>query len=144
MIERDVKKLILSSYSTDIYDINYDLKFDEKLSFISGDSGIGKTFLYEALRASSARDNKIICLNIDMRHTNIHDIISKAKNKLIVIDNADTILPKGSGIRSLIARDNQNQYIIFGRDPSGLGVTSKRYSELKQVGNKIILEYPLL
>ena len=59
--------------------------------------------------------------------------IKRSKGKLFVIDNADILLD--DSIRSYIALDNNNQYIIIGRNPTGLLLSMDEIYELKSEAN---------
>ena len=58
----------------------------------------------------------------------IKEIISKEKGKLIVIDNADILLDDDT--RKYISLDEQNQYLIIGRNPRNLFTTKDNLFEL--------------
>lgn len=78
----------------------------------------------------------ILCLNYLDYHRNIKEIISQAKAKLIVIDNADILLDDDT--RKYISLDDKNQYLIIGRNPKNLFATKENLFELvsKKVGEQ--------
>lgn len=71
---------------------------------------------------------KIVCLNYQDYQKNIKKIISDAKGKLIVIDNADILLDNDT--RKYISLDDKNQYLLIGRNPKNLFTTSDNLFEL--------------
>lgn len=126
------------------YDIK--LKFNSRITLIQGDSGTGKTYIYQILdTVRIAKEyNNIVCYNsryLSNEHASLLDKIQNLKDKLIVIDNAEIIL--GSKERKYIMMDHSNQYIIFGRDVTGLGLSERCIGELRTKRNSIELVYPL-
>ena len=65
--------------------------------------------------------------------------LEKYKNKLVVIDNAELLLNKSS--RTFIANDEDNQYVIIGRNIEGLGVMKKGFCRVVDEGKTIELQY---
>lgn len=63
-------------------------------------------------------DKRIRCFNYLDQKKNYKASIKNSKDKLFVIDNADILLD--DKIRQYIAFDAQNQYVIIGRNPTGL------------------------
>ena len=56
-------------------------------------------------------------------------VVNRSKGKLIIIDNADILLD--DAMRSYIALDGNNQYIIIGRNPTGLLLNIDEVYELQ-------------
>lgn len=102
--------------------------FQNNITFLMGDSGIGKSFIYSILQETSVEDERIICINYLDVHKNIFYIIQNAKKKLVIIDNADSLLT--DEMRKWIAFDRDNQYLIIGRNPSNLMLTKENLFEL--------------
>ena len=59
-----------------------------------------------------------MCFNYLDQKKNYKASIKNLKDKLFVIDNADILLD--DKMRQYIAFDAQNQYVIIGRNPTGL------------------------
>lgn len=59
----------------------------------------------------------------------LNEIQKRSKGKLIIIDNADILLD--DAMRSYIALDGNNQYIIIGRNPTGLLLNIDEVYELQ-------------
>ena len=104
---------------------SYDLIFDDRITLVGGDSGTGKTVLYEILE--------------DLRLTDEYKAI-KLFN-FIVIDNADILID--DDIRRFINFEFSNQYMLFLRNCDGLNVSDKSFKVLKLEDNRITLEEEL-
>jgi len=113
------KTVLLDRYQTKDNNVLFDLQFRDKLTLISGDSGIGKTMLFKAIeRDVLLGKNMIICLNYDdIPSGNIEHTLNTVKNKVIVIDNGDISLNNMQKAR--VSLDNQNQYVIFAHSTDG-------------------------
>ena len=59
---------------------------------------------------------------------NYKSAIKQSKGKLFIIDNADLLLD--DSIREYIAMDGLNQYIIIGRNPTGLQLCQNEIYDL--------------
>lgn len=105
-----------------------DFKLEYNITFIIGDSGTGKSAVYSFFQEMSAEDKSIRCFNYLDKSKRYTSTIKQSKNKLFIIDNADILL--NDDIRSYIARDAQNQYIIIGRNPTGLLLSADEVFEL--------------
>ncbi len=105
-----------------------DLHLNSNVTFVSGDSGTGKSAVYALLYEYSSEVSAIRCLNYVDYNKDYKDTIKNAKGKLFVIDNADLMLD--DEMRQQIALDAENQYIIIGRNPSGLMLSQDEIYEL--------------
>ena len=105
------------------------------MTFITGDSGTGKSAVFSFLQELSSEDGRIVCFNYIDRNKGCKDTILKAKGKLFIIDNADILLD--DEIRQHIAMDTENQYIIIGRNPTGLLLS---YDEIYKLDSENIDE----
>jgi hypothetical protein len=102
------------------------LEFRDSITFVTGDSGTGKTYTFDMLKALSlanAEYENISFYTINGRMTSermlrIEKDILEERNKLIVIDHADLILSERA--REFIGTDLNNQYLIFGRNPEDI------------------------
>lgn len=113
-----IEPVVYNAVSTVHTSFDVDLRLDQNITFISGDSGTGKSAMYSFISEMAAEDKNIRCFNYLDQKTRYKDSIKKSKGKLFVIDNADILLD--DDMRSYIALDSQNQYIIIGRNPTGL------------------------
>ena len=113
-----IKPIILDRIKTSHTNFEVDLVICSNVTFITGDSGTGKTAVFSFLQEMSSEDGRIVCFNYIDRNKDCKDVILKAEGKLFIIDNADILLD--DEIRQHIAMDTENQYIIIGRNPTGL------------------------
>lgn len=105
--------------------VDLDLQLNTRISFVGGDSGIGKTYLFSILDTLSMYDEY---QNIALVNYKCKDVLGTLKsyhNKLVVIDNADVIL--GAEARNLINLSTDNQYLIFGRNYDGFNVNLRSH-----------------
>ncbi|SDB57998.1 hypothetical protein SAMN02910317_03036 [Ruminococcaceae bacterium FB2012] len=123
-----IKPIISDSLSTKHTSFEVDFHFDYNITFICGDSGTGKSAVFSFLKELSAVDKRIVCLNYTDYNRNYKNSIRRYKGKIIIIDNADILLD--DKIRSYIAFDGNNQYLIIGRNPTGLMLSADETYEL--------------
>ena len=83
-----------------------------------GDSGTGRTMVFSFIRECMAINPQIVCLNYLDYQKDIKEMLTQMKNKMIVIDNADILLDDET--RKFISLDENNQYLIIGRNPKNL------------------------
>lgn len=130
------KPIVMEHFSTVHTSFIVNFTFTNNLTILMGDSGTGKTATFSFIKECMAINPKILCLNYLDYQRDIKGIISKTKDKLIVIDNADILLDDDT--RKYISMDEQNQYLIIGRNPKNLFATKENLFELKsrQVGEQ--------
>ncbi len=106
-----------------------DLELSYNITFIYGDSGTGKSAVFSFLRELAAENKIIKCFNYLDKSKGYKNAIKQSNGKLFVIDNADILLD--DSIRQYIAMDEKNQYIIIGRNPTGLFLCQDEIFEMK-------------
>ena len=120
---------------------SYDLEFDDRITLVGGDSGTGKTVLYEMLEDIRLTDeNKAIKL-FNYKSDRFLESIKQCRNCFVVIDNADILI--NDDIRRYINFELSNQYMLFLRNCDGLNVSDKSFKVLKCDNNRITLEEEL-
>lgn len=124
-----IKPIVLEEIKTKHTNYILDLKFVSNVTFITGDSGVGKSAVYAFLDEYSSEDNRIRCINYIDHNKPYKTSIKNSKNKVFVIDNADLLL--NDNLRRYIVTDTNNQYIIIGRNPSGLFLSQDDINELE-------------
>ncbi len=118
---------------------NFDLVMKSNLLLVCGNSGVGRTMIYNHFVDLSLKDMGIICFNADrIEHLSrdngisheecMLELIGDVDHKLIVIDNADLILT--DNMRSHISFDTTNNYLIFGRNVTGFFINENRLAYL--------------
>jgi len=113
-----IKPVISDHIQTRHTSFEVDLHIENNVTFICGESGTGKSALFSFLEEYSAEDKRIRCFNYLDHNKAYKSSIKRSKGKLFVIDNADVLLD--DNMRNYIAFDGLNQYIIIGRNPTGL------------------------
>jgi len=113
-----IKPIVFENIQTSHTSFRVDFKLDNNITFIYGDSGIGKSAVFSFLEEMATEDKRIKCFNYLDVKTNYKSSVKQSKDKLFVIDNADLLLD--DKMREYIAGDIKNQYIIIGRNPKGL------------------------
>lgn len=124
--------------SAKIFDYTMDLLIDDNLTLVNGDSGVGKTLLFNYFDRMSYNSNDIYCFNAkyverlkDGRKSKFRlfeETLRGIRNSLVIIDNADIILD--ASLRDCIVYDASNTYIIFGRNVDGLWITENNIATL--------------
>ncbi len=128
-----IKPIILDRIYTKHTNYIIDLQMDSNVTFVSGDSGTGKSAVYSFLLEYSSEDSRIRCLNYIDHNKDYKETIRNAKGILFVIDNADLLL--NDEMRQYIALDTNNQYIIIGRNPTSLMLSQDEILGLDSVKN---------
>ena len=116
------KQMIYKNITFKAAPFSYDLTFDDRITLVGGDSGTGKTVLYEMLE-------------------DILEAIKQCRDSFIVIDNADCMI--NDDVRRFINFELSNQYMLFLRNCDGLNVSYKSFKVLKFDNNRITLEEEL-
>ena len=121
------KQMIYKNITFKAAPFSYDLTFDDRITLVGGDSGTGKTVLYEMLE--------------DIRLTDEYKAIKQCRDSFIVVDNADCMI--NDDVRRFINFELSNQYMLFLRNCDGLNVSYKSFKVLKFDNNRITLEEEL-
>lgn len=135
----EVTIMVIKDYATNELGVEVEIHLKDKLTLVGGDSGVGKTFIYNLL-LNRCKINEFKCeyLFIDRSFTadRIRYLIDGCCDNLIVIDNTEIILDRE--IKRNISRDKRNQYIIFTHSIAGFwGITKKNLAYTICNGNKI-------
>ncbi len=126
-----IKPIILDRIQTRHTNYILDLTFDSNVTFVTGDSGMGKSAVYSFLQEYSSEDKRIRCFNYIDHNKGYKTSVRNSKGKLLVIDNADLLLD--DKMRQYVVMDTENQYLIIGRNPSGLMLSQDDIYELDSV-----------
>ena len=119
----------------------YDLEFDDRITLVGGDSGVGKTVLYEMLEDVRLTDGYKAIRLFNYRSDDFQEAIKRCRDSFIVVDNADNLI--NDEVRKFINFELSNQYMLFLRNCDGLNVSDKSFKVLKFDNNKITLEEEL-
>ena len=124
-----IKPILFNRIQTTHTSFSVDFQMDNNITFIKGDSGVGKSAVFSFIEELAAEKKNIRCFNYLDVKSNYKTSIKNSKEKLFVIDNADLLLD--DKMREYIAHDKNNQYIIIGRNPKGLLLNYDELCELK-------------
>ena len=89
---------------------SYDLEFDDRITLVGGDSGTGKTVLYEMLEDLRLTDEYKAIKLFNYKSDNLLETIKQCRDSFIVIDNADILID--DDIRRFINFESSNQYMM--------------------------------
>ena len=123
-----IKPVLMDRIQTRHTSYEVDFVLEANVTFIIGDSGTGKSAVFSFLQELATEDKRIKCFNYLDQKKNYKSAIRQSKGKLFIIDNADILLD--DALRWYIATDGQNQYIIIGRNPTGLMLNQDEIMEL--------------
>lgn len=93
---------------------SYDLDFDDRITLVGGDSGTGKTVLYEMLEDIRLTDEYKAIKLFNYKSDNFLESIKQCRDNFIVIDNADIMM--NDEVRKFINFEFSNQYMLFFED----------------------------
>lgn len=120
---------------------SYDLEFEDRITLVGGDSGTGKTVLYEMLEDIRLTDEYKAIKLFNYKSDHFLESIKQCRNNFIVVDNADILI--NDEVRRFINFEFSNQYMLFLRNCDGLNVSDRSFKVLKFDHNKITLEEEL-
>ena len=101
---------------------SYELFFDDRITLVGGDSGTGKTVLYEILEDLKLTEEYNAIKLFNYKSENMKENLKKCRDCFIVIDNADILID--DDIRRFINFEFSNQYMLFSRNCDGLNVSA--------------------
>ena len=119
---------VMEHFSTVHTSFVVDFTFTTNITILMGDSGIGKTAAFSFIKECMVTNPKILCIDYFDYQKNIKEILCQANGKLIVVDNADILLDDDT--RKYISQDDENQYLLIGRNPKNLFATKENLFEL--------------
>lgn len=120
---------------------SYELIFDDRITLVGGDSGTGKTVLYELLEDLKLTEKYKAIKLFNYKSDNFLETIKQCRNNFIVIDNADILI--NDDVRRFINFEFTNQYMLFLRNCDGLNVSDKSFKVMQLKDNRITLEEEL-
>lgn len=138
---RGESQMIYKSITFKADPFSYDLEFDDRITLVGGDSGVGKTVLYEILEDVRLTDEYRAIKLFNYRSDNFSESIKQCRDSFIVVDNADNLI--NDEVRKFINFELSNQYMLFLRNCDGLNVSDQSFKVLKFDNNKITLEEEL-
>ena len=92
----------------------YKLSFDDRITLVGGDSGTGKTVLYNMLEDLRLTEQYHAIKLFNYKSDQVVENIKKCRNCFIVMDNADILI--NDELRKFINFEFSNQYMLFLRN----------------------------
>ncbi len=135
------KQMIYKNITFKADPFSYDLVFEDRITLVGGDSGTGKTVLYEMLGDLRLTDEYKAIKLFTYKSDNLLEQVKQCRNSFIVIDNADILM--NDEVRRFVNFEFSNQYMLFLRNCDGLNVSDKSFKVLKLDSNRITLEEEL-
>ena len=135
------KQMIYKNITFKADPFSYNLEFDDRITLVGGDSGTGKTVLYEILEDIRLTDEYQAIKLFNYKSDALLESMKQCRDRFIVIDNADILID--DEVRRFINFDFSNQYMLFLRNCDGLNVSDKSFKVLKLDNNRITLEEEL-
>ena len=120
---------------------SYNLVFDDRITLVGGDSGTGKTVLYDILEDLRQTEAYNAIKLFNYKSEDVLGKLKQCRNNFIVIDNADILMD--DEMRRFINFEFSNQYMLFLRNCDGLNVSDKSFKIMKFENNMITLEEEL-
>lgn len=105
------KQMIYKNITFKATPFSYDLTFDDRITLVGGDSGIGKTVLYEMLEDIRLTDEYKAIKLFNYKSDDFLEAIKQCRDSFIVIDNADCMI--NDDVRRFINFELSNQYMLF-------------------------------
>ena len=136
-----IKPVVTDNIHTKHTSFEIDFKLESNITFISGESGTGKSAVFSFLEELAAEDKRIKCFNYLDKKSSYKSSIKRSEGKLFIIDNADILLD--DKMRNYIAFDEKNQYIIIGRNPTALLLNIDEIYELNSENINGITKFTL-
>lgn len=125
------KKMIYKSITFKAAPFSYDLEFDDRITLVGGDSGTGKTVLYELLEDIRLTEEYKAIKLFNYKSDNFLETIKKCRDSFIVVDNADNLM--NDEVRKFVNFESSNQYMLFLRNCDGLNVSDKSFKVLSLI-----------
>ena len=132
------KQMIYKNITFKADPFSYELVFDDRITLVGGDSGTGKTVLYEMLEDLRLTDEYKAIKLFNYKSDDLLESMKQCRGRFIVIDNADILID--DEVRRFINFEFSNQYMLFLRNCDGLNVSDKSFKVLKLDNNRITLE----
>ena len=120
---------------------SYNLVFDDRITLVGGNSGTGKTVLYDILEDLRQIEEYNAIKLFNYKSEDVLGKLKQCRNNFIVIDNADILMD--DEMRRFINFEFSNQYMLFLRNCDGLNVSDKSFKVMKFENNMITLEEEL-
>lgn len=116
---------------------SYDLHFTDRITLIRGNSGTGKTFMYNILEDLKVCGQYDRLTFLNYKTEDFHKTLYEKREKCVLIDNADVLLNEED--RQFINLEFSNQYVLLGRNYDGLNCARGSFTTLEVVDGVVSL-----
>ena len=86
------KQMIYKNIRFNAAPFSYDLTFDDRITLVGGDSGTGKTVLYEMLEDIRLTDEYKAIKLFNYKSEDFLEAIKQCRDSFIVIDNSNCLI----------------------------------------------------
>lgn len=86
------KQMIYKNITFKADPFSYNLDFDDRITLVGGDSGTGKTVLYEMLEDLRLTNEYKAIKLFNYKSDNFSESIEQCRDSFIVVDNADNLI----------------------------------------------------
>jgi uridine kinase len=138
---RGERRMIYKNIIFEAAPFSYDLVLEDRITLVGGDSGTGKTVLYEMLEDLRLTDEYKAIKLFNYKSDNFFESLKQCRDSFIVMDNADILID--DEVRRFVNFEFSNQYMLFLRNCDGLNVSDKSFKVLNFDNNRITLEEEL-
>lgn len=135
------RRMIYNRITFQAVPFSYDLVFEDRITLVGGDSGTGKTVLYDMLEDLRQTEEFNAIKLFNYKSEDVIEQLKRCRNNFVVIDNADILMD--DEVRKFINFEFSNQYMLFLRNCDGLNVSDKSFKVMKFEDNKITLDEDL-
>lgn len=130
------KQMIYKNITFKADPFSYNLEFDDRITLVGGNSGTGKTVLYEMLEDLRLTNEYKAIKLFNYKSDNFSESIEQCRDNFIVVDNADNLI--NDEVRRFINFEPSNQYMLFLRNCDGLNVSDKSFNRKAFVQLRIL------
>ena len=135
------RRMIYNKITFQADPFSYDLVFNDRITLVGGDSGTGKTVLYDMLEDLKQTEEYNAIKLFNYKSEDVLEKLKQCRNNFVVIDNADILMD--DEVRRFINFEFSNQYMLFLRNCDGLNVSDNSFKVMKFESNMITLEEEL-
>jgi hypothetical protein len=117
---------------TTIHNITVTVPFYASITINGGNSSSGKSFIKDTVQEYYNDVDRRIVEVFDYKALIDLAILRSLKNRLIIVDNADILLPGNKAVCEYINEDADNQYLLFMRNENDIDASADNYAELQE------------
>ena len=127
------KQMIYKNITFKADPFSYNLEFDDRITLVGGNSGTGKTVLYEMLEDLRLTNEYKAIKLFNYKSDNFSESIEQCRDSFIVVDNADSLI--NDEVRRFINFETSNQYMLFLPTPDLLEFSNNHSLWLRDINH---------